>query len=69
MIKLGRIKFFTWGRTLHPTHGPQSWPWWRLLVFKPVRSRVQPPSLGWNLWFYTRWGAKVAELYIDRRRA
>ncbi len=42
-----------------PTHGPQSWPWWRLLVVNVVRCRdaLQTPLPSWNVWAYTRWGA------------
>ena len=38
---------------LHPAHGPQVWPWWRLVSFGLVRLEVAKPSMGWRLWVYT----------------
>jgi len=53
---------------MHPTHGPQVWPWWRLVSFGFVRLElVAKPSIGWRLWVYTRWGAGFGDLVLDRR--
>lgn len=47
----------------HPTHGPQVWPWWKLLVVSVVRGSHDPywyfwiTPIAYNVWFYTRWGA------------
>lgn len=47
----------------HPTHGPQRWPWWRLLVIHIVRCSHDPywyfwmTPISYNIWLYTRWGA------------
>lgn len=52
-------------------HGPQTWPWWRLLVVRAPRcNRDLPPNphaASWNIWFYTRWGAWCWSFAIDRR--
>ncbi|WP_125124276.1 MULTISPECIES: hypothetical protein [Phytobacter] len=52
---------------LRPSHGPQFWPWWRLISFSVVRQDIRPPSTGRRMWFYTRWGAGYVGVYIDRR--
>lgn len=53
---------------LHLAHGPQTWPWWRLASFGPVRlSSVVLPSTGYRLWVYTRWGACHFDVFLDRR--
>ena len=66
-----RIKFsksFAHFRSdLHPTHGPQVWPWWRLVSFSVVRLEIHLPSTGYRLWVYTRWGACFFDVYFDRR--
>lgn len=55
-----------------PTHGPQTWPWWKLLSIRIVRCTHDPAHFFWitpisyNCWFYTRWGA--ACLNIRERR-
>lgn len=53
----------------NPGHGPQTWPWWRLLSVSVVKcmsgDRVIP--LSWNAWFYTRWGSLCWHLHIDTR--
>lgn len=67
MIKVGKLKIFPWGNTLHPQHGPQTWPWWRLFSVSVVRAGVHPPSSGWNIWVYSRLGAKCLYVAIDRR--
>lgn len=53
---------------MHPTHGPQVWPWWRLVSFGLVHLEVAKPSMGWRLWVYTRWGAGYGDLVLDRRK-
>lgn len=55
-------------KDLHPSHGPQSWPWWRHLSFKFCNLNVCSPSTGYRLWFYTRWGAGYVEMFIIRGR-
>lgn len=53
---------------LWPVHGPQDWPWWRLLSFRLTRlDQVQRPSTGHRLWLYSRWGALYWEVFFDRR--
>ena len=49
------------------SHGPQKWPWWRLLSLSLVRIECGKPSTGWRVWFYTRDGAGHAGVYFDRR--
>ncbi len=47
----------------HPSHGPQVWPWWKLLTLSVVRCSHDPFWFFWitpisfNVWLYTRWGA------------
>ncbi|MEG8824735.1 hypothetical protein U4T63_22855 [Klebsiella pneumoniae] len=53
---------------LKPTHGPQKWPWWRLVSFSLVPISVYSPSYGLRLWMYTRWGADYLDIYFDRRQ-
>jgi hypothetical protein len=48
-------------------HGPQSWPWWRLVSPSIIKLDVHSPSFGWRLWLYTRWGAWCGDVYVDRR--
>lgn len=51
----------------HPQHGPTRWPWWKVLAIRPYRNGAYAPSIGWNIWVYTRWGsALVFELYVGR---
>ena len=52
---------------MKPSHGPQQWPWWRLLSFGLVRQDIQRPSTGRRLWIYTRWGAFYVGIIIDMR--
>lgn len=64
-----RIKFdLRWLlRVMHPTHGPQTWAWWRPFSLSVVRLGVEKPSRGYRLWIYSRWGAVSADMYFDRR--
>lgn len=48
-------------------HGPQTWPWWRLLSLGPSRLDICKPSTGYRLWIYTRWGVRHIDIFIDRR--
>lgn len=50
------------------THGPQSWPWWRLLSISIVRIEMYPPTFGYRPWFYTRWGSFHFDIVFDRRK-
>lgn len=50
-------------------HGPQRWPFWKIVSISIVRcSGVIPPSIGYNLWIYTRWGALLISMFLDRRK-
>lgn len=55
------------GGNWEPSHGPRSWPWWRLASPSICRLGVQPPSGGWRLWVYTRWVDVFIDAYVDRR--
>jgi hypothetical protein len=53
-----------WPHRYRPSHGPQVWPWWRLLTISIVRCGPGDPvryfwikGIHYNAWFYTRWGA------------
>jgi len=62
------FSFAHFNRESRPTgHGPQTWPWWRMVSLGPVRLDVYPPSTGYRLWVYTRWGACYGDLVFDRR--
>jgi hypothetical protein len=52
---------------LRPKHGPQVWPWWRLMAFAWVDLNVTRPSVGRRLWVYTRLGGFYFDAVIDRR--
>ena len=54
-------------RSLWPSHGPQTWPWWKLFSPKFFKLDVTLPSTGYRLWVYSRWGAIHFDAYIDRR--
>lgn len=54
-------------KRIMPTHGPQSWPWWRLVAFRFCRLEVYAPTTGYILWVYTRWGPVTFEVVFDRR--
>lgn len=46
-----------------PTHGPQSWPWWKPpIACSIVPVDLQAPSFGKRLWVYTPKGAWFAEV-------
>lgn len=51
----------------HPSHGPQVWPWWRLITVRIVRTRGGRIQKAWNIWTYTRWGAWCCGWYPARR--
>lgn len=45
-------------------HGPQTWPWWRVVTVSIVRTcSYRTEKRGWNVWFYTRWGAWCCGIY------
>lgn len=49
-------------------HGPQMWPWWRLVSFRGFRLvGWEGAFLTYRLWAYTRWGALLADFSIDNR--
>lgn len=50
-----------------PSHGPQTWPWWRLLSLSFMRldTHVHAPTC--RMWAYTRWGALYVDVTMDRR--
>lgn len=48
-------------------HGPQTWPWWKVCGLRYCVIGVSPPSTGHRLWIYTRWGAWLGDLVVDRR--
>lgn len=63
-----KIKIFPKGQWYKETaHGPKVWPWWRMFSARLYKAAVHRPSTGYNLWIYTRWGAKCVEIYFDRR--
>ena len=45
-------------------HGPQTWPWWRLIAVKLYQLKISKPSSAWRLWIYTRWGALFGDLFL-----
>jgi hypothetical protein len=61
------IVFNFWHGWKTTGHGPQSWPWWRLISFKRFALEVHPPSTTTRLWYYTRWVCGHVDLSIDRR--
>lgn len=56
---------------IRPRHGPQTWPFRRLLVIRAFRTNPDLPRNpavdSWNVWAYTRWGAWCWLFSIDRR--
>lgn len=69
-LRVGRldISFNNWhwkpeGRGVQ--HGPQVWPWWRLVSFSLVRMNPDLPLMPPNrrLWIYTRWGALHSDMF------
>lgn len=67
-----KIKFESsvahFSKELHPKHGPQAWPWWRLFSIGVVRQDIPRPSTGRRMWFYTRWGAGYVGFYLVGRK-
>ena len=59
----------TWGGTYwwkhgKPTHGPQVWPWWKIVSFSVVELQCYDHThLGWCLWVYTKWGSQSFYYY------
>lgn len=63
-----KIRFFINPPLKAPRHGPQTWPWWRLVSFSFIRLYdVCKPSTGYRFWIYTRWRAFDFDLVFDRR--
>lgn len=55
-----KINFSVGSRLRAPAHGPQTWPWWRLVSFSWVRLGQginTATGRGRRIWAYTRWGA------------
>lgn len=50
------------------SHGPQTWPWWKLFSVSMAELEVYRPSTGHRLWIYTRRGAVHFDLIFDRRK-
>lgn len=50
-------------------HGPQSWPWWRLVSFKfhCIGCIQHAPLRTYRIWIYSRWAAYCVDLFVDRR--
>lgn len=56
---------WSWAKHGRPSHGPQVWPWWKLLSFNVVELRCYDQShLGRRVWIYTRWDA-LASFHWD----
>lgn len=53
-------------KDLHPSHGPQVWPWWRLFSLAFYRLTIAEPHSGYRTWFYTRWGAAYFDVRFIR---
>lgn len=70
-MKIGRIMFDLTVTTIpHVEHGPQEWPWWKLLWIAVVRTnpgRQNPLVPCWQVWIYTRWAALVWWCGYDKR--
>lgn len=56
----------------HRTLTEEQWkrePWYgRLVIFSTVKISVQPPSTGYRLVAYTRWGWCDFDVYFNRRK-
>jgi hypothetical protein len=50
-----------------PVHGPQTWPWWRLLSLSLSRLDTHAHAPTYRMWAYTRWGALFVDVTMDRR--
>jgi hypothetical protein len=56
----------------NPTHGPQTWPWWRLISIRIIRMRGQcadpgKRKVGLRFWFYTRWVDQHIDILVPAR--
>ena len=66
-LKLGSTDvYFMRHDPLHYPHGPQTWPWWRLVSPSLVTIDVPLPSWGLRLYVYTRWGSPCFDIFVDR---
>lgn len=55
---------------MKPTHGPQTWPWWRVVSFKFINmTKANPGMNAWarRVWVYTRYGAIYIDFYINKK--
>lgn len=58
-----------------PFHGPYpknheiepKWPWWHLFAIRFCKLTVFPPSTGYGMLFYSRWGWSRQDIVFDRR--
>jgi len=66
-VKIRGYEIMRPGSRMRPHHGPQTWPWWRLVTVHVVRASSQ--QLAWNIWIYTRWGAWCWGWYPRKKRA
>lgn len=69
----------TWRRHTYPVrighrwthdwtaHGPQTWPWWRIVSLSVIKLPIEEPSTACRLWIYTRWRVWSFDAAIDRR--
>ncbi len=56
----GRMNSHLW-----PLHGPQVWPWWKMMAAEMVSlTNVVPPTVAKRVWFYSRWGAIYVDIYF-----
>lgn len=52
------------------SHGPERFPWWHLVTVKLCLCSHDPDCLFWdvprsyNIWFYTRWGARCLNVTV-----
>lgn len=57
-----------WRQTQHGGKtDAKAWPWWRFAMLIPYSTYACPPSAGWNVWLYTRKGALLWHVALDRR--
>lgn len=61
--------YWDWFKGHKPSHGPQTWPWWRLVSVRVYKLGLDPavPVSGFRVWFYTRWQCPHWDIFLDRR--
>lgn len=59
-----RVKLIVCSKNFNPSHGPQTWPWWRLfgLLWCEIIT-ASYGSVGHRLWIYTRWRVVHIDFY------